>query len=456
MQMAPHLRDMEPFSAAAMPGRSHAAQRAALAAAVRSTVGSSPAQKLVLAVSGGRDSMAMLHAFSQYAPDSIAVVATVDHGTGVHAAEAVDVVARWCRDRGVRATSTRIAGTRGTEAAWREARWRFLRQVAAAERAGVATAHTRDDNIETILIRELRGSGARGLAALYARSDVARPLLELPRAAVASYAELEGVPWIEDPSNESRAWLRNRVRHDILPALLRASPSLGDDLLDVARRAAAVRAAMDDVARTLVVERGDGSLSVAAAPLGDYDQEALRALWPAIAARAQIVLDGRGTAGLARFTKGSTSGDRMQLSGSIEVLRRRDAIVLRSAKPEVPDPAELREIVEWGRWRFVRRPVAPGEEGQGSAWCAPFPRADRLVVRAWRDGDRMHGAGDAAPRRVKRFLRDAGLVGPERRGWPVVVCGEEVVWIPGVRRSDAATVRSGRPEAVYVCERTER
>ena len=87
---------------------------------------------------------------------------------------------------------------------------------------------------------------------------------------------------------------------------------------------------------------------------------------------------------------------------------------------------------------------------------AALPTAQPLVVRSWREGDRMHGAGDAGPRRVKRFLRDAGLVGPEREGWPVVVCGEEVVWIPGVRRSDAATVRSGRPEAVYVCERIER
>ena len=93
--------------------------------------------------------------------------------------------------------------------------------------------------------------------------------------------------------------------------------------------------------------------------------------------------------------------------------------------------------------------------GANDCWSAGFLTSSRLTVRQWRDGDRMRATGDAAPRRVKRFLRDAGLTGPERAGWPVVVCGEEVVWIPGVRRSDAATVRSGRPEAVYVCERTE-
>jgi len=433
-----------------------ASPRAALGEAVRAAVSAGNGRRFVLAVSGGRDSMVMLDAFTRFAPESIACVATVDHGTGAHATDAVRLVTDWCAERGLRAVTTRLAGLAPSEGAWREARWRFLRDVAATEQAVVATAHTRDDNIETILIRELRGSGARGLAALHARSDVARPLLELSRELVGRYAAEEGVRWLEDPSNESRAYLRNRLRHEILPALLTVRPRLGDELLDVARRAAALRATLDDVARALVSEGENGSLDVAAAPLGDYDPEELRALWPAIAARARIVLDARGTAGLARFTKEANVGDRMQLSGAIEVLRRRDAIVLRSAQQAVPDPAELRDSLEWGKWKFVARRDASSEGRPHDAWTARLPSTGRLVVRGWRDGDRMHGAGDEAPRRVKRFLRDAGLVGPERRGWPVVVCGEEVVWIPGVRRSDAATVRSGRPEVVYACERTER
>ena len=431
------------------------AMRRSLADTVLASVDAHPGCRFVLAVSGGRDSMAMLHAFTRFARRSIAAVATVDHGTGAHATDAVRHVGEWCAAQGVRAVSARVAGVPANEAGWRAARWAFLREVAAAEQAVVATAHTRDDNVETILIRELRGSGARGLAALHARSEIARPFLELSRAEIASYAALESIRWIEDPSNTSRGYLRNRVRHEILPALLAVRPSMSDELLDLARRAAAVRAALDDVALTLVSEENRGAWSVATAPLGDYDQEELRALWPAIAARARIVLDARGTAGLARFTKEAATGDRMQLSGAIEVLRRRDAIVLRPAQQDAPDPAELGETLEWGGWRFVTRHPA-GADGPDDAWSARLPLSERLIVRAWRDGDRMHGAGDAAPRRVKRFLRDAGLVGPERQGWPVVVCGDEVVWIPGVRRSDAATVRPGRPEAVYVCERTER
>jgi tRNA(Ile)-lysidine synthetase-like protein len=76
-----------------------------------------------------------------------------------------------------------------------------------------------------------------------------------------------------------------------------------------------------------------------------------------------------------------------------------------------------------------------------------------LTVRGWRPGDRMRVAGANAARRVKRFFADARIAGPDRAGWPVVLAGDEIVWIPGVRRSDAATVRSGRPGLRYTCER---
>ena len=412
--------------------------------------------RLVLAVSGGRDSMAMMHAFARVAPDAVAAVATFDHRTGAHAAEAVRHVAGVAAALGLRAISAAAATSEQHEAAWRRARWSFLRAAAGEERAVIATAHTRDDNVETVLIRALRGSGARGLAALYAPSEIVRPFVELSRDDVARDAVAHGVRWIEDPSNESRAHLRNRVRHDLLPALIAARSSLAGELLDIARRAAVIRRTLDDAAQTFVASSGnDGALSVATAPLARYDEEELRALWPAIAARGRLVLDRRGTAGLARFTRDAAIGDQLQLSGGVQVLRRRDAIVLRLPNVAAPEAAELGQRLEWGRWRFAARPGPQTRTSGGDAWSALLPAAAGLMVRAWRDGDRMHGAGDAGPRRVKRFLRDAGLVGPERRGWPVVVCGDDVVWIPGGRRSDAATVRSGRPEAVYVCERTE-
>ena len=418
------------------------------------------ATRLVIAVSGGRDSIALLAAVMRVAPDRVAAVATFDHGTGAAAHEAVRHVEREGARLGLPVVTGRGEHAHASEAEWRAARWRFLREAARAHDAIVATAHTRDDNVETILMRAMRGAGARGLAALYAPSEVIRPLLDVGRAEVARYAEASGLRWIEDPSNESRAYFRNRVRHEVLPALLAVRPTLAGELLDIARRAAALRHELARIVDSLPMTREGSALVVAAAGLADYDAESLRLLWSELASRAGVVLDARGTAGLARFTKEADTGDRMQLSGAVEVVRRRDAIVLGASlgDDERSGPRELRVAgtVEWGRWRFRVAAPAEAREERGSAWRATLPLDATLQVRAWRPGDRMHGAGDAAARRVKRFLRDAGIVGPERAGWPVVVAGGQVMWIPGVRRSDAATVRSGRPEAVYLCERIER
>ena len=131
--------------------------------------------------------------------------------------------------------------TEGREAAWRIARWRFLRDCAERFGARVATAHTEDDQVETVLMRTMRGSGARGLVGLLADTDVVRPFLALRRDAIAAYAARVGLRWVEDPSNTSREFFRNRVRHDLLPALRLANAGIDDVLLDVARRAGALR-----------------------------------------------------------------------------------------------------------------------------------------------------------------------------------------------------------------------
>jgi tRNA(Ile)-lysidine synthetase-like protein len=84
-----------------------------------------------------------------------------------------------------------------------------------------------------------------------------------------------------------------------------------------------------------------------------------------------------------------------------------------------------------------------------------LPAGQQFVVRAWQPGDRMAGTG-GTPRRVKRFLGDAGIIGPDRTGWPVVLAGEEIVWIPGVGRAVAAAEASGTPGLTYSCELNDR
>lgn len=288
--------------------------------------------RVVVAISGGLDSMVFLHAAASL-PQSLRpalLVATFDHATGEAAKLAVECVRRAAREAGLAFTSGKAAHTATTEHQWRMSRWAFLRTTANEFRASIATAHTLDDQVETIFIRILRDAGPRGLAALFAESEVIRPFLSLRRATIARYAEQYGVAHVEDPSNVARGHLRNRVRHDLLPAISRLRPGFPAQLLSIAKRSAEWRLQMAGIADQLDIRRGeDGSLRIARVDLQGYDAESLRALWPSIAARANVIMDRRGTHRLAEFTMKGVTGGSIQLSGGVEVRMFRDHLLLR-------------------------------------------------------------------------------------------------------------------------------
>jgi len=295
----------------------------------------------VLAVSGGLDSMVLLTAASRLparARRGIAV-ATFDHGTGKAAGRAAALVARHAFELGFTCVAGR-ASTIGTrEEEWRRSRWAFLRQVAATRDAQVVTAHTRDDQVETVFMRILRDAGPRGIAGLYAESEIIRPFLEMSRASLVEYAHLHCVPFVQDPSNADRKHLRNRIRLDILPSIVERNPGFSEELLALARRSAAWRRSQEDLAGAVEAEpEQDGGLRVSRSSLKGFDADCLRVLWPAIAARASVVMDRRGTHRAAEFTIKGLNGGAIQLSGGIEILMRRDHMLLRRWRTE---PAEL-------------------------------------------------------------------------------------------------------------------
>lgn len=288
-------------------------------------------ERIVLAVSGGLDSMVLLDSVARTLSDSITsvLVATFDHRTGAHATRAAKTVQKRAESLGIRCV-VGIAQERKTrEGEWRDERWRFLRSTAAHFSAPVMTAHTLDDQIETVFIRILRDAGPRGLAGLYADSDVLRPFVSLRKSQLESYATARGVRFVVDPSNDSRAHLRNRVRHELLPAMTRARPAFPSSLLTIARMAAAWREELDEAVAHIEVTPGpDSSIRVARAQLAGYDVSSLRTLWPAIAAKAGVVMDRRGTHRIAEFTIRGHTGGSIQLSGGIEVRMFRDHLLL--------------------------------------------------------------------------------------------------------------------------------
>ena len=405
----------------------------------------------MLAVSGGVDSMVLLNAAVHVLGADRLVVATFDHGTGAAATAARDHVAAWCAAAGVSCVTGRAAAPLTTEEELRDARWRFLRAAARDAGSGIATAHTADDQIETVLLRVLRGAGARGIAGLFAETDVQRPLLDVTRAEVAAYAAARDVTWVEDPSNASRRHLRNRVRHDLLPALRLVRPDLPSELLTLSRRAAELRADVERFVRETmgvrVRPRGSGIDAPVDAFAGRSAGE-VATLWPAVAALAGARLDRRGIARLVEFTAAARVGARVEVAGGWEVVRSRDALQLRASGEVAPEARPLRPIgAHFGDWSIV-----PCRSVGADSWSAWLPGDRPMTVRAWRPGDVMTPRAGARPRKVKHLLSRAGVTGHERARWPVVIAGDEIVWIPGVRRTDAATARSGGPVLPFACE----
>jgi tRNA(Ile)-lysidine synthase len=315
----------------------------------------------LLAVSGGRDSMVALDAFSSARAGEIAAVATFDHGTGPAARRAAALVVREAGRRchpvvhGVTALPQAGPGAAapaavndpasgalpvtlpgGSEAEWRAARWRFLGGWARELGATVVTAHTRDDQVETVVQRLLRDAGVRGMAGMRAEgpgpmgAPVVRPFLGTPRSALGAYARARRVAFVEDPSNRSRSHQRNRVRLDLLPALERAVPGFGEWCLSLAARAAAWRDAMDACVDALGVTLPDpGTAVLRAGAVAGYGPRDWEVLWPAIAARVGVTMDRRGIVRAAAWAPGAAAGSHIPLAGAARIERTAASFVLR-------------------------------------------------------------------------------------------------------------------------------
>jgi len=297
-----------------------------------------PSGHYLLAVSGGRDSMALLHAFAARRRADLSAVATFDHGTGTAATAAVALVIDECLVRGISVVAGRTpapsANGYPSESRLRDARWAFLRAVAAERRAVIVTAHTRDDQAETVAQRILRDASARGLAAMAARSaGVVRPVLGIGRADLAEYAQSHGVRFIEDPSNDSAAYQRNRLRADLLVAAERVHPGFRDELVAIGDRAAGWRAELASLAESIGPRRVGDALVIDAAALDGMSAESLAVLWPELAGRVDVVMDRRGLERVASWSRYARPGQRVPLSGGASIERTARTFVLRGASP---------------------------------------------------------------------------------------------------------------------------
>jgi len=427
-----------------------------------------PGQRVLAAVSGGPDSVALVHVLgllgAEYALD--VRVVHVHHGLRAAADRDAEFVERLASRLGASVTIERVTAARAPgrspEEAARIARYAALERVAGAVGAArVALGHTADDQAETVLMRVLQGAGPRGLAGMpIRRGRFVRPLLEADRGAVLAHLTAYDLPWVEDESNQDRTFLRNRIRHDLLPMLeAEGWPGIRTALRRTARACREAVDALDELVATETtrwVRPSLGGLLVDLVPLRALPPGAAKGLLRRAILQASPDVLSRG--GLREphlmalhALADAPTGARVRLPRGLVVERARNGLWIAPWTP----PAEPVPVAVPGETRFdasglrLTVEVLPAASARlaDSDWEAWFDRESTplpLVARQARRGDRVVPFGGDAAVRVSHVLATAGHPRRARLTWPLVVAqsdaGEDVLWVVGVRRARVAPV----------------
>ncbi len=412
----------------------------------------------LVAVSGGRDSVALLQLLSEMAPAHgiVPVVGHVDHGIHPESSSIAGLVGRHAARLGLEFRSETLRLPPGsTETVARRARYQALRGLARSVGArGILTAHHADDQVETVLMRALRGSGPAGLAGMEpARQvDVVRPLLRCPSGNLAGVVEELALEYWDDPANQDPLHLRSWIRLELIPSLRSRLPDVGERLLDVADQARDHRAAWDQLLNQLPeLDLIPGApTSVAAFPWFASDSPLARQLLAALGRRIGARLSHRAVRRALALVAAGASGRRADMGHGWEAEFSFGRLVFERPAGVTPPPVQLDGDLgrlEWQGWQVRWRRASAGEVARHGliTWVTP----GALTVGAPVSGERLQPLGFSGRRPLVRLLQEARVPVSRRRGWPVVRRGTEVIWLPGVCRS-AAAVPAAEREAVHL------
>jgi tRNA(Ile)-lysidine synthase len=417
---------------------------------------------LVIALSGGRDSVTLLDLAARLRAERVRgfgdlVAVHVHHGMQKAADDWVEFCARFCTQLAVTLDVRRVTvrpQARGPEAAARAARYAALLEAADEHGARlILTAHHLDDRIETFLIQWLRGAGPEGLAAMPAvrlmeTVRIVRPLLDVPRTDIERYVAVRGLAHVQDPSNEDVRLLRNALRRAVVPALEAARPGM---------RKAAARS-IDLVAEAAEVLREYGAADLeacaAGAPEGMLHVDRLAQLTPArqaLVVRSWLTDHGLETISRARLNDLvaqalTARGDaRMLLKlGGLEVRRHRGLLLLREAQRAAGDVAGItwrgEEEIAVPGWGGVLRFDTTVEEGFDVDWLSGVA----LELRGRGGGERFKPHPTRPSKTLKRLFQDANVPEFERARLPLVWRGEDLIYVAGLG-ADVRLTDSGGP-----------
>jgi len=416
--------------------------------------------KVVVGVSGGPDSTALLVLLTESGLDLDCIAAYIDHGLrpGETEAEqqmvaglALKTGARFCC-RAVPARDYATAHGLSLEEAARILRYQALEAIRLEyDAALIAVAHTADDQVEEFLLRVVRGCGKKGLTGMRSRHGrIIRPLLELRKQTLLDFLGARGIPFCVDSSNLDRRFLRNRVRLDLLPTLeQQLNPSVRRTILqtmEILQGEEDLLTRLTEEALPLIENKGLDHLAIPIAPL--------RAIHPAI--RRRIIerccwtLDARPTFRqidhILSLIDGEGPGREVHLGGGLRMRTTTDSLDFRypmgrkafrgsgmaAVKIDtlIPGPgvypiAEIGAVLELS---LEEIPSGRDDRLYADADRISFPLRLHSVVA----GQRFRPSGRGGSRKVNRFLNDRGISSEMRHYYPVLMMQEQVVALPGV------------------------
>jgi tRNA(Ile)-lysidine synthase len=445
-----------------------------------------PDDRVLVAVSGGPDSLCLLHVLwmEREARGLGSVTAAhLDHGLrGEESAAEADWVAEWCRERGIachlgRADVAASKRGRSVQEAARAARYEFLEQTAARIGADkIATGHTRDDQAETVLANILRGTGMDGLRGIPAirelagqRGRIVRPLLDVTRAEVEAYNAAHGLSPRLDPSNLSAEhYTRNRIRLELLPELRQQyNPRIDEALVrlsEIAVRDSDYLAVQAAAALTGVTRESDVFRL-------ELDRGGLAALHPALLRYVLrlAIANLRGTGGGVTYehleqvcravVSGSVTTFALMLPSplcTVRVTAQTLALTLANVPfslgyLSVPLPVPGEVAVEEIGWC-----VTTGWEKQPGAISLDADAVDSasLVLRNWRTGDRLDPLGmGGRHKKVSDIFTDAKVPRSERHRIPIIADANGIVWVVGYTLAERAKVTPGTTRRLFLSAR---
>jgi tRNA(Ile)-lysidine synthase len=427
-----------------------------------------PGSSIVVACSGGPDSVMLVHLLallSRRLKIEIALCHFNHLLRGAESDEDAEFVGKLARQLNLNfhGGSGDVAGYADNcrlslEEAARKMRYGFFEQVLKKTGADrVAIAHHADDNAETMLINLLRGSGSRGLAGIAPiRGPYVRPLLKLRRTVIIEYLESRNLPYRIDSSNNSRSFLRNRLRHDVLPQLTGINPELVESL----SRAGEIFREEDSLLDRLAMQ-ALGELGRPVTSGFELERESFCELDPALQRRMFRLVFGLCRGNLRRLStahaesflhiaRSNDPGAALDLPGLLRVKCAYNKIIIekQSKKKQVSYKAQRLEVpgeVEWPPYLIIAEisscsttnfparnsnqavfPLAVGERG--------------MIIRSVARGERMRPFGGHT-KKVSDLYIDAKIKRRQRAHYPVLADEAGILWIPGVARADRFPVK---------------